>query len=731
MASPSLAPETTLRGESGLRPALHGHDSNIGDSSGIEFENSPSNSHENNFGSNKGSNVVVFEQIIDVDEDVTDFFNSHFSTREDLAKVRTILQQRTEIQHNLSRKASLDALGWPKPILDPFEISDNKKDDFERSFKDTLLLQRPMYGELGRSGEGPLPPLLATELMVAPLTLRFRFHFDGKRPTNRLDKPEWYLTHILELVKDHTPFIQDYVQSIVEETEFKDYDCKNDFVRVLLQAVEDKIRQSVPDMLPSPEILSHAIDETLRFDRVLRDTEFYMPPGQTEWKGTVNVYLGNRGWLKTWLGVEKEFALARYAQIMEDTDAWQPAYEDMGEKTYIVPTKSAEKLSDLLEIITDRYRPLPVLEHRSFMLDIQLDLLIAYHRHIRGLVDQYESMTYSFVRVMPGTASADERNTTGVDGLHNLCQWLSSVEYFCSTLKDWSEDVFFLELYKEISERTRKISNPLHSDNEESEDEDARKKRLDKSGAIFDDAVRGFDTLSKRIQELIVRNITKDVFASMKPYASLRSWPQIEFSASDSNGLVPQSSSSQLTSSQYESDDVSPELYQPLTILSHSIEFLATTLPTRHFTTLYRQTSLEIQDFFWQKIIMKNTFSELGGMQFARDFRIGLLGTARKWVKKPENYHRKLRDAAVLLSLHSAKAGSNPPPHRSIGQERGGQGNHGPSHAKKTLAQVLAFLFDDDLDAEAVQSKLEEIGVMGLGVSGAKDVIRRRVECWR
>jgi len=36
------------------------------------------------------------------------------------------------------------------------------------------------------------------------------------------------LTHILELIKDHTPFIQDYVQSVVEDTEFKDYDIKVD-----------------------------------------------------------------------------------------------------------------------------------------------------------------------------------------------------------------------------------------------------------------------------------------------------------------------------------------------------------------------------------------------------------------------------------------------------------------------------------------------------------------------
>jgi len=168
---------------------------------------------------------------------------------------------------------------------------------------------------------------------------------------------------------------------------------------------------------------------------------------------------------------------------------------------------------------------------------------------------------------------------------------------------------------------------------------------------------------------------------------------------------------------------VSPELYQPLGVLSHSFEFLESALPTRQFTALYKQISLEIQDFIWQKIIMKNSFSELGGLQLARDVRIGLLGTGRKWIKRPENYHRKLRDAAILLSLQSAKANSPP----MVQDQRADKGKY----VKRTLAQIMAVVFDEDLAVEEVQRRLEEIGVTHLGVTEAKEVIRRRVECWR
>ncbi|KAF9437510.1 hypothetical protein BGZ76_000443 [Entomortierella beljakovae] len=616
-----------------------------------------------------------------------------------------------ELKSHISKKfqSSLDAVGWPKPISDPSSISKSQRDSFELTFKELLLLQEPTYGPIDRSGDKPFQPLLTTELMIAPL-------------------PEWYLTHILELIKEHTPFLQDFVQDILQETEYREYDAKNDFIRLLLGAVEKKIKASVPAMLPSPEMLSHAIYETLRFDKSLRENEFYMPPGQTkDWEGAVQVYLGNREWLKAWLRVEKESAVARYNQIMDDTDAWLPAYEDVSDKTLIVPTKSAEKLLDHLDSITDRYRPLPVVEHKSFMLDIQLNLLLSYHRHIRNLVDEYEAMTYSFGRVIPGPASIEERNTEGIDGLRNLCQWMSSVEYIVSTLKDWGEDVLFLELFNEISQRTQRIPNPLHSDNEDSDNEEMTK-RFDGEGTIFDEPVKAFGLLSKRIQELVVKNITKDVFGSMKPYVSLRSWPQIEFSVPDSNGHSLQTPVDSL-----ENDDISPELYHPLTILTHSFEFLSGALCTKHFTLLYKQVSSEIQDFFWQKIIMKNSFSELGGLQLARDFRIGVLGASRRWIKKGENYHRKLRDASILLSLQSAKANSPAPPQMlTFDQDvKKVDTDTGSKYVKKTLAQMMAVLFDDELNADTAKSKLEEIGVMSLSVVEAKSVIRRRVECWR
>lgn len=64
---------------------------------------------------------------------------------------------------------------------------------------------------LRREGLYPLQTLLE------PITLRFRYHFDGKRQTNRLDKPEWYLTHVLNLMHEHRPFVSEILQGLLQK----------------------------------------------------------------------------------------------------------------------------------------------------------------------------------------------------------------------------------------------------------------------------------------------------------------------------------------------------------------------------------------------------------------------------------------------------------------------------------------------------------------------------------
>lgn len=52
--------------------------------------------------------------------------------------------------------------------------------------------------------------------------MRFRYHFDGKRQTNRLDKPEWYFTHVLNLMHEHKPFMTTNIQPLLAKGGYGD-----------------------------------------------------------------------------------------------------------------------------------------------------------------------------------------------------------------------------------------------------------------------------------------------------------------------------------------------------------------------------------------------------------------------------------------------------------------------------------------------------------------------------
>ena len=98
-----------------------------------------------------------------------------------------------------------------------------------------MLLITSLSGEKMKStSEDALYPL---STLVRPVALRFKFHFEGDRQTNRLDKvgsehlglyahaealeqPEWYFSHILNIVHDQRAFMETTIQTLLGLTPY-------------------------------------------------------------------------------------------------------------------------------------------------------------------------------------------------------------------------------------------------------------------------------------------------------------------------------------------------------------------------------------------------------------------------------------------------------------------------------------------------------------------------------
>lgn len=151
--------------------------------------------------------------------------------------------------------------------------------------------------------------LLPFRDLVAPLEIRFRFHFDGDKPTNKPDKPEWFLHHITDLIESYAPFLANDIQPILSRGELASRDALHEFITALLPAVRKKINHLLPVISGDAQLLSHFYHELIKFDTIMRESCLYVPYGvEGQWGGlTAEVLaLDGDGGFEKWLTVERD-----------------------------------------------------------------------------------------------------------------------------------------------------------------------------------------------------------------------------------------------------------------------------------------------------------------------------------------------------------------------------------------------------------------------------------------
>ena len=213
--------------------------------------------------------------------------------------------------------AVLKKVHWPTPKA---VIPPQLRDEFETAVVKLLDLQTPeLEGSNYASGsvdKVKLPPVLFPfDVLVQPLEMRFRYHFEGDKPTNRIDRPEYFLSHVTALLDDYSSFVSDYMQPVL----FKHFrgtdlalnpvyiDAMSAFITALLPVLRKKIGSLLPKMANEPQLLSHLVHEIMSFDSTIRDTWGYDGGhGLNGWNGLAWEFLVQGNWFDQWLRVEKE-----------------------------------------------------------------------------------------------------------------------------------------------------------------------------------------------------------------------------------------------------------------------------------------------------------------------------------------------------------------------------------------------------------------------------------------
>ncbi|KAJ3180894.1 hypothetical protein HDU87_001534 [Geranomyces variabilis] len=570
---------------------------------------------------------------------------------------------------------ALDSVGWPKAIA--LEDLEAKLHPLREAFGNLILLQSPER----RDGD-PQVPLAPIEVLLQAPILHFKFHFQGDRPTNRLDKPEWAFTRVLTTIRDHSPFLCGPIQQLLEENGYPDRDAKNEFIYGLLGAVMHKLRIDAPKLLLDIRLFSHAVKETLAFDAALREIHLYVQPDGQEWKGCASVFTERPELFAQWIQMELAASRAKFEEAVEADEAWEFADEAISEADELRPTQSAECFVKILEAITDRYKLLPDLLRRiSFLNELQLPLLENYLQEVRAGIKRHVSSFHP-----ANTPGASDDSKTGRVTL--LCRYASSLHYIASVLKDWGDQPFLIDFWEEIRERTAVEGEP---------DEDIIS---NVQGSVFDEVVAAYGKCVNRLQDLVLQDIMQDFIETLWQYDRRRNW------------VVPvqdPASASQST------DEISPELCPALDSLSRYIPALRSNLPHPIFQHILRELATRIDEHLFRRIVLRGRFNAAGAMQLEIDLTRGLFaGVFRRWHPKPAVLFKRLNESLILLTMPM-----NPP--KSVGHQVPTMPT--PAGQPPALVSIVEALLEGDEDG--VRTLLDQIGVFRLTVAEVQDVVNR------
>lgn len=359
------------------------------------------------------------------------------------------------------------------------------------------------------------------------------------------------------------------------------------------------------------------------------------------------------------------------------------------------PTHAAVRVNDLLETITDRYRPLTSFNQKvQFLLDIQITIFDLFHVRLSESLAKYRASTTAIGRTIQGDTKESSAEISGLGGIERLCRIYGSAEYLEKKMRDWNDDVFFLELWDELQDRARnatgsssQLAGPM-SVSAVAERTSSTVGSDSDTGALFDETAASYRSLRVKTEEILTRTLVDTFREALRSYANINPWSTL--------------SSESVTSS---SVTIPAELDVTIQQLNSYLHFLDTTLAQASLRRITRQLSLSMQSFLWDNVLMCHMFSNAGATQFSRDME-AIWGTMDRHLGSGQGQMgmRKLKEGLVLLGL----------PEKLESEAQMG--------TELTLWDVEKRVFRNN---ESAREVLDELDLEVLSEQDARNVLRR------
>ncbi|PHH52784.1 hypothetical protein CFIMG_003822RA [Ceratocystis fimbriata CBS 114723] len=538
--------------------------------------------------------------------------------------------------------------------------------------------------------------LLPFDIMCKVFISEFEYHFMSDKPTSAAQSATthcfpWFLAtiekwedffrdnlgYLMALKVKNTPVANNLV--------YVDPVCA--FITTMLPAMQRKAELVLKEISGNGALLSRFIIALMDFDDSIRAKFNYDDGSPDGWAGLTTTILDK--WFDPWFMAERKFAMERLQSIMEAPDSKTIDY-DYGGAGKTKPTKGAVKVTDLLKSVTMQYQRVRKFKHRlKFLINIQLDIMDEYHDYLSNSLQAYQAMTSTVGRTLHGLTKEQAAALEGTGGMESLCKVYGSSDHIITTLKDWSNEEFFVALWYELHGRTKKNDHKRVTSGVSVEQvKDRISTAVDsetREGVLFDETIMAYTHRKKLAHELLVGAIVESHNKALRLYTGRLQWTTLLEDTADISSL-----------------SITPELETTLSTITRNLEFLSKILGSAPLRRTWRDALDKLQFSLWSDVLTRQNFTAYGAAQFARDVE-AVCSVIERYIPGASSSINSLAEGSRLLNLPIESSEENP----------------------LTLKKVTDMVFTDNTEAKKV---LSELGMENLSPVNARNILERRVE---
>lgn len=438
-------------------------------------------------------------------------------------------------------------------------------------------------------------PLWVIEELVTPIFLASQRHF-----SKWVDKPELIFALVYKITRDFIDSMDEVLQPLVDKSRLVGYSCREEWISAMVTSVCTYLAKEIfpkhVSLLQDDRRTSflHLVDQMVSFDKktlaLISNSGLLLSLREDEnlqRVSVLSVFCDRPDWLDIWAEIELGEMLEKLKSATQIEKSWNTRLQGTVLMSGLEDFKSpliSGVLLQCLKTIIDRSRSLPsVLLRESFIRLAGAPLVREFLDCLFHRCQEAEGLT----------ALADD------DALIKVANSINAARYCESTLSEWLEEVFFLEMEVE-------------------------------GESIFHDEIKRLREFQAEWVEKVSTVVLRGFEAQCRDYfRNKRQWQE-----KAEGGWT-----------------FSRTFVGAMDYLQMKLSKLEEVLNEMKFVTVWRTVAAGVDGLVFTGVLMGGAKFQDGGVErFGGDLEV-LFGVFRKWCLRPQGFFPKLGEGLRLLRM--------------------------------------------------------------------------------